>query len=103
MRLTITLAVVLAVAGCQPVTRGEVRDREAALDVERCANQYLGKPNSGPETEIWIMCLHVSSELAGRDKVRVAERVLAQRGNVFEPDRPSTLTPSLIERIRRGE
>ena len=87
------------------ITRGELADRDAAIEVERCAKQYLGKPSSGPSTEIWIMCLHASSELARRNKINVARQVIRdQRINVFESGQPSNeLSPQLIDRINRGD
>lgn len=87
------------------VTRGGVADRNTAMEVERCAKQYLGKPNSGPDTEVWIMCLHSSSELAKRNKINVARQVLRyQRKNVFESGHSSTeLSQQLIDRINRGD
>ena len=70
------------------VTRGEVMDRNAATNVASCAKQYLGRPNSGANTEVWIMCLHVSSEIAGRDKLNVARKVIRAQGyNVFEVEK----------------
>ena len=96
------------------ITRGEVMDRNAAANVASCANQYLGRPNSGANTEVWIMCLHVSSELAGRDKLNVARQVIRSKGyNVFEVENkpslfsatpePRDLTQGMIDRILSGE
>jgi hypothetical protein len=95
------------------ITRGEVADRQAAVDVSSCAHQYLGQSNSGPNTEIWIMCLHASSELARRDKIDVARRVIENIGyNVFEIEVApgwfsggdnKTLSPALIDRVHRGD
>jgi len=99
----------MILTGCgqsdQPVTRGEVADRNAAMEVEKCARQYLGKSNSGPDTEVWIMCLHSSSELAGRNKINVAHQVIRyQKKNVFETNQSSAeLSQQLIDRINRDE
>ena len=89
-------------------------DRNAAANVESCANQYLGRPNAGANTEVWIMCLHVSSELAERDKLNVARQVMRKKGyNVFEVEKkpswfsrspgPSDLTPKMIDSISSGK
>lgn len=105
-QVTLGLALAFfALSAVAQVTRGEVADRNAAMAVERCAKQYLGRPNSGPDTEIWIMCLHSSSELAGRNKINVARQVLRyQRKNVFESGQSSTdLSQQFIERINRGD
>jgi hypothetical protein len=99
-----TIGALLALSGCgEPMTRGDIRDMETANDVERCAHQHLGKPNSSADTEIWITCLRVSSELDQRDKIRVARRVVEKQGkNVFEDSASLDLSPSLIARIKRG-
>jgi hypothetical protein len=102
--ITTVFIVAIALASCgKPVTKGELADRNAATEVERCANQYLGHPNSGPDTEIWVMCLHVSSELAQRNKINVARQVIRQKGrNVFEGG-GQELSDALIVRINRGQ
>jgi hypothetical protein len=107
------LAIVALPIPASSLTRGEVRDIDAAASVERCATQYLGRRTSDANTEVWIMCLHVSAELAERDKLNVARQVLRIQGyNVFEieekPARfsgkadPIDLTPDMIKRIQSG-
>jgi hypothetical protein len=50
------------------------------------------------------MCLHASSELARRDKIKVAHRVIKDQGkNVFEDTTSSDLSLALVERIKRGK
>lgn len=103
MRGIIAAGVALILAGCgEPVTKGDVKDMNTAIEVERCARQYLGKPSNGPDTEIWITCLHASSELARRDKIKVARRILKKKGNVFEGTMHD-LSNDFIARIKRGD
>lgn len=101
-------ALILSGCGGQPTTRGEVQDRLVASDAERCAKQYLGKPTSGPNTEIWIMCVQVSASLESRDPVNVAKQVIRQQGwNVFEFENRSgsngELSVAGTARIASGE
>ncbi|HKM36064.1 MAG TPA: hypothetical protein VJY83_00295 [Thiopseudomonas sp.] len=102
-----TVVALAILTGCgepdKPVTRGDVADRNAAREVERCTKQYLKASNPEPDSEYWIMCLHVSSELANRDKIKVAQQVIRSQGkNVFESDQASTeLSQKLIDRINR--
>lgn len=99
----------LALASCgEPVTRGEVRDRQLAMDTERCAEQYLGRANSGPNAEIWIMCVQITAKQGTRDAVGVANRVIINRGwNVFEFEAREGATNTLSDagsaRISSGQ
>ena len=114
LKLTPALLFIFVMLAMPPAasqtTRGEIMDRHAAADVERCAKQYLGRQSSGANTDVWLMCLHVSAELAERDKVNVARQVIRQqRYNVFEVEEkpglfsrspgPNELTPEMIERL----
>lgn len=96
------------------ITRGEVADMTAATEVIRCANGYIGRGSGGDKhTELWRMCLHAVAELAYRDKIDVARRVIKKQGyNVFEIEEdpgwfgnsePKELTAEMIARIHRGE
>lgn len=51
----------------EPVTRGDVQNRQAADEARRCANQYLS-PEMSPEdrADIWSMCIGVAAEQRGR-------------------------------------
>lgn len=109
-----TLAVILISSTSAAITRGEVEDRRVASEVARCAKGYIQRYSSGsPNTELWIMCLHASSELARRDKIDVARQVIRREGyNVFEIEdkpgwfgnsEPKDLTVQMIDRIKRGE
>lgn len=98
----------LAACGGQPVTHGELLDRDAASDTDRCARQYLGRPNSGPNDEIWIMCVQIVSNRLGRDVVNVAQRIVDKEGwNVFEFENRSGAGREISEqgaaRLRSGE
>ena len=98
-------AIALAVSACgERTTKGDIWDMEAADEAERCAGQYLGRPNSGPDAEIWIMCTQIASKRADRQVVRVANRVVkAQRRNVFEPGAAREISAAMIARLESGE
>lgn len=101
-------AAILSGCGGAPATKGDVKDRLVAAEAERCAKQYLGKPNSGPNSEIWIMCAQVSASLERHDPVRVARQVIRQQGwNVFEFESRAGSTAELsaagIARLASGE
>lgn len=59
--------VVLQTCGGEPVTRGEVSDRNAAAETRRCAGQYLRDGQSRQDrADIWRMCLDTVAETTGR-------------------------------------
>lgn len=104
-RLSAMLLLAAALAGCgEPVTKGDIWDREAADDASRCAKQYLGRPNSGPDEEIWIMCTQIAAKQKSRPVARVANRVAIKQGkNVFEPGSGRELSAAMIARLESGQ
>ena len=104
-RLSAVLVLAAALAGCgEPVTKGDIWDREAADDASRCAKQYLGRPNSGPDEEIWIMCTQIAAKQKSRPVARVANRVAIKQGkNVFEPGSGRDLSAAMVARLESGQ
>lgn len=95
-------AAVLSSCG-DPVTKGDIWDMEAADNAANCAKQYLGRPNSDPATEIWVMCTQIAAKQAKRPPVKVANRVIRNEGrNVFEPGDSVELSPAMVRRIESG-
>lgn len=83
MRLVLVGLAALASVSCERTTQGDLRDREAAAEVSRCAEQYLGRPNSGSPQEVWMTCLKTVSETSGRDQDKIAAHVSRAEGRVF--------------------
>ena len=77
--IIITVAALYVLGQCTsrtPVTRGEIMDRNAAAEAERCARQYL--PNAGDASaraEIWAMCVSLAAESTGRNPEAIRRHI----------------------------
>lgn len=60
----------------EPVTRGDILDRNAASEAQRCARQYLsGAADASARSEIWDMCIGVAAETSGRNPEAIRRHI----------------------------
>lgn len=75
-------AFAIASCGGKPVTRGDVADRQAALDVAECVKGYSGGSSNAAN---WTLCVDAVSELQRRDPIKVRGWVNKQQGRQIFP------------------
>jgi hypothetical protein len=75
--LVVALAALVSSCGGEPMTKGDIADRQAAMDAADCVKKYSG---GSDVSDNWALCIDAISGQAGRNPEKVKDWVNRQQG-----------------------